>query len=427
MFPAIEDKGVSLNRVLLALILSCVAAQAIAEVELPERRKDQFPTDSGYYLVPSPYSIPGLGSGFILIGAMTNVKHSHADMYGFAATGDIQGYGLFATEIHLLEKKLILDLTATSFNKATSQVYRQRGMRTSADDYILAELDRNDFTGARLTWTLFDRRLEFYGLVYNNKTRLAAIRDRDGNLIQSTIDSELARSKSYSYGARIDLTDDYVDPRRGMRVESSLWYSPPDNNDSPDFDIIELNLTGYVPIGKRDTIALNYFQADTHIRRTGQTAPSLVESSLGLDCAAGSLQDQADCRSIVDDRVAENTYGSVGSMGGLSRLRSFPEDRFKGSHAKFIGIEYRWNLVEETRPFDYFFAKDIRTVIQFAAFYERGAISDDKGELWSTMRESYGVGARLITKSGLVFRADIATGDEGREVSIIFGYPWEVF
>ena len=30
-------------------------------------------------------------------------------------------------------------------------------------------------------------------------------------------------------------------------------------------------------------------------------------------------------------------------------------------------------------------------------------------------------------KSGLIFRADIATGDEGEEISIIFAYPWEVF
>ena len=93
----------------------------------------------------------------------------------------------------------------------------------------------------------------------------------------------------------------------------------------------------------------------------------------------------------------------------------------------FFGIEYRWNLVEETKPFDYFFAKDIRTVIQLAAFYERGTIADDRNDLWATMRESYGIGARLVTKSGLIFRADVATGDEGKEISIIFGYPWEVF
>jgi len=415
-----------LIRTLLSITLIVMAMPAAA-IELPDRRKDQFPTDPGYYLVPAPYSIPGLGDGFIIIGAMTNINETHADVYGFAAGGDIKGYGLFATELHLVEKTLLLDLTHTSFEKASSQVYSQRGMNTSADDFILAELDHALFIGARLTYTTFDRRLEFYGVLYKNESRLAAIRDSDGNLIQSTIDSKTGESETYTYGMRLDLTDDYIDPRRGIRAETSLWHTPPSDDDSPDFDIIELNLTGYIPMGSRNTLAMNYFQADTLVDRQGQTDPALVEADLGLDCSTGSEQDQADCLSFVNNRVAENTFGSVGSLGGLSRLRSYPEDRFKGSHARFIGVEFRWNLIEETKPFNYFFAKDIRTVIQLATFYERGAISDNKDELWNSMRESYGIGARLVTKSGLIFRADIATGDEGEELSIIFGFPWEVF
>jgi hypothetical protein len=40
-----------------------------------------------------------------------------------------------------------------------------------------------------------------------------------------------------------------------------------------------------------------------------------------------------------------------------------------------------------------------------------------------------GIGQALtpIIASGLVFRGDIATGDEGTEVSVIIGYPWESF
>jgi outer membrane protein assembly factor BamA len=402
-------------------------AMPVTAIDLPDRRKDQFPTDSGYYLVPAPYSIPGLGEGFIIIGSMVNINQSYTDVYGFAAGGDIEGYGLFGTELHLVDKKLLLDVMHTNFQNASSQVYSQRGMKTSANDFILAELDHAVFTGARLTYTMFDRRLEFYGVLYKNESRLSAIRDSDGNLIQSTVDSQTSKSETYTYGMRLDLTDDYIDPRRGIRAETSMWHSPPNDDEASDFDIFELNLTGYMPMGSRNTLALNYFQADTLVNRQGQTDPSIVEADLGLDCSTGSEQDQASCQSIVNNTVAENTFGSVGSLGGLSRLRSYPEDRFKGSHAKFIGVEFRWNLVEETKPFNYFFAKDIRTVIQLAAFYERGAISDNKDELWNTMRDSYGIGARLVTKSGLIFRADIATGDEGEEISIIFGFPWESF
>ena len=417
----------SMFRYALLSISLIVIAMPVTAIELPDRRKDQFPIDPGYYLVPAPYSIPGLGDGFLIIGAMTNVNQSHADVYGFAAGGDIQGYGFFGTEFHLIEKTLLLDVTHTKFDKASSQVYSQRGMNTSADDFIIADIDNAVFTGARLTYTVFDRRLEFYGVLYKNESRLAAIRDSDGNLIQTTNDSKTNKSDTYTYGMRLDLTDDYIDPRRGIRAETSLWHTPPSDDDSPDFDIIELNLTGYIPMGSRNTLVLNYFQADTHVSSQGQTDPAKVEADLGLDCSIGSAQDQANCLSIVNNTVAENTFGSVGSLGGLSRLRSYPEGRFKGSHSRFIGVEFRWNLIEETKPFDYFFAKDIRSVVQLATFYERGAISDNPDELWNTMRASYGIGARLVTKSGLVFRADIATGDEGEEVSIIFGFPWEVF
>lgn len=410
-----------------ALLLSVTSVVADEGITLPERRHNQFLTEPGHYVVPTPYSIPGIGSGVIVVGALTNINRSSADVYGFLATGDIKGYGFFATEIHLLEKQLILDLSSISFNKASSQVYAKRGMRTSKDDYVQAELDRSRFNGARLTYTAFDRRVEFYGLIYKNEARLAAIRDRNGTLIQTTVNSELNKSDSLSYGFRLDLTDDYVDPRRGLRLESSIWHSPPDTADDPDYNIVELNLTTYIPFGIRDTLALNYFQADTSVDRQGQTNPAAVATDLGLNCSSLVGQTQLDCLNFIDDTVAQNTYGSVGALGGLSRLRSYPEGRFSGSHAKFIGAEYRWNVVEGTKPFDFFLVKDVRTAIQISAFYERGAISDNKDELWSEMRASYGVGARLVTKSGLVFRADIATGDEGEEVSIMIGYPWEVF
>ena len=117
-------------------------------------------------------------------------------------------------------------------------------------------------------------------MLYKNESRLSAIRDSDGNLIQSTIDSKTSESETYTYGMRLDLTDDYIDPRRGIRAETSLWHTPPSDDDSPDFDIIELNLTGYIPMGSRNTLAMNYFQADTLVDRQGQTDPALVEADL---------------------------------------------------------------------------------------------------------------------------------------------------
>ena len=405
-----------------------LSSTAWSEIEWPERRKPQFFTDSGYYVVPSAYSIPGLGDGLILVGAMTNFYNDYSDLYGFLASGDLQGGGLFSTENHILEKELIVDFALQSFNKASSQLYSQRGMGSDVDDYILAELDNSLFYGSRLTYTLYDRRLEFYGLIFENESQAGALRNQDGSLIQNAEDGKKDTSTRLTVGVRLDLTDDYSDPRTGFRIEGSYWYSPPKEDDAPDYNIIDLNLTGYIPFRDNDTLVLNYFQADTHVNSQGETDSAVLQSEY-FDCSSPSLtpEEQQDCFSFINNTIAHNSYGSVGDLGGLSRLRSFPEGRYKGSHARFYGLEYRWNINDDEKPFDIFIAKDIRTVMQVAFFYERGAISDDKTELWDEMVYSAGVGFRLITSSGLVFRADIANGNEGHEVSIIIGYPWEVF
>ncbi|MCZ6557803.1 MAG: hypothetical protein O7A69_08490, partial [SAR324 cluster bacterium] len=50
---------------LVVAIMLCSARLATAQI--PERRKDQFPTTPGYLIVPLPYEFPGLGRGFFLL------------------------------------------------------------------------------------------------------------------------------------------------------------------------------------------------------------------------------------------------------------------------------------------------------------------------------------------------------------------------
>ena len=69
----------------------------------------------------------------------------------------------------------------------------------------------------------------------------------------------------------------------------------------------------------------------------------------------------------------------------------------------------------------------MRTVLQVALFCETGSVADKREELGNIYRASYGAGFRMVTASGIVLRADVATGNEGIETTIIFGYPWESF
>jgi hypothetical protein len=92
----------------------------------------------------------------------------------------------------------------------------------------------------------------------------------------------------------------------------------------------------------------------------------------------------------------------------------------------FYGTEIRWNLTDETTPFDIFVMKDVRTAVQVSLFYDTGSTADVRSEVGDIMRDSYGTGLRVVTASGVVFRADLAFGKEGVEPEIFIGYPWEI-
>jgi hypothetical protein len=129
---------------------------------------------------------------------------------------------------------------------------------------------------------------------------------------------------------------------------------------------------------------------------------------------------------VIDNTIANNTYGTATSLGGFSRLRSYSQGRYKGAHTVFYGTEIRWNLTDERTPFDIFVMKDVRTSIQISLFYETGSTADIRSELGDIMRDSYGFGLRVVTASGVVFRGDLAFGREGFEPQIFIGYPWEI-
>jgi hypothetical protein len=373
-----------------------------------------------------------VGSGAAIIGIGMNMWNSYTDVFGFALAGGLQGGGLGLIDVHLVPEHLILDVNAEDLNKATLTSFQGRGMETGEHDFSLLEMSNFQFAGARLTSTFFDRRFEVYGGGYRIHSKLEKILNNEGNTILDIEAPPTSRTSVYGLGVRTDFTDDYADPRRGIRLDVSRWWSPPQRRSDPDFFRIEYNATAYVPIGKRSAWAFNYFRTDAHVDRPGATDRDVIAEEQGLNCAAIADPDQrAECeretQQVIDNIIAANTFGTVSSFGGTSRLRSFPNDRFSGAHAVFYGTEIRWTLTEEAYPFDIFIAKDIRTLLQVAAFYELGSIADRRDDLGDIYRASYGAGFRMVTASGLVLRADVAAGKEGLEVTIIFGYPWESF
>lgn len=414
------------NRGFTALIAVFAILVLIAPADasvIPERRKPQFLKEQGHYFIPLVFSLGGYGTSATFIAAWLNTFDTYTDVYGYAMAGDLDLVGLGALDIHLVPETLILDLSGTYLFEGSSPGYNGRGMNTGKYDYANMEIGDAQAAGARLTSTFFDRRFELFGIHYRYGSKLEAVRDPDDNLIIDVQDPERHRGSFSLVGLKLDLTDDYNDPRHGLRIDVRRGESPPGSSIAPDYYVMSYNTTAYVPIGRRSTWVFNYYRADAHVTRQGEISRSVIEARYGLNCAASS--DPAACDKVVDNIIAANTYGTVDSLGGMDRLRSYPNGRYLGAHSMFYGTEIRWNLTEEPVPFDFYIVKDVRTVLQAALFYEAGSIADRRDELGDVMRYSTGLGFRIVTASGIVFRADFARGGEGWGATLLVNYPWD--
>jgi hypothetical protein len=422
------------QRFALAACLACAVASTAVAADpstenpvVPDRRREQFPKEFGYAVFPYPYQLPGIGSGVSLIAGAQNIADTYADAYGIVYTGDVKGGAVGVGDIHLIPRTLILEAGYGAISKATIQSYGQRGMNSDKNDFRLLELGDTEYYGARSTATFYDRRFEIHGAWYEGASRLNSVRDKDGNVIVEAQDPPRDRGHTTIFGARLDLTDDYTDPRRGFRLDVTRTQTPPKGS-GPDYYVMDYNTAAYVPIGKRNTWAFNVLRSDAFVTRQGETDPAALQQQLGLNC--GAIADPAQqqfCNDVIDNEIANNKFGTATSLGGFSRLRSYPQGRFKGAHTLFLGTEFRWNLTDEKTPFDIFVMKGVRTSIQLALFYEAGVTSDTRSDLthWNNMRDSYGLGLRVVTASGVVFRGDLGYGREGLSTAIFIGYPWE--
>jgi hypothetical protein len=193
---------------------------------------------------------------------------------------------------------------------------------------------------------------------------------------------------------------------------------------------MDYSAAAYIPVGQRSTWAFNVFRSDAVVTRRGETNRQALQNEIGLNCESlpGESQNRAYCDQVIDNMILENQFGTATQLGGFSRLRGYPQGRFKGAHTQFLGTEFRWNLNEEDRPFDLFIMKDVRTLMQVAFFYETGVSSDRSMDLWhrNKMRDTVGAGFRIVTASGAVLRADVGVGRDGPGVAVFIGYPWEL-
>lgn len=400
---------------------------SVSHAEPVERRKDQFGKDFAYYLYPIAGEIPGMGTAAGVGASVSNMGDSDTDFTGYYVRGDIKATGAALLDYHVLPQRLIVDVGYNDYKVASTSY--NRGIDSSPDDLIRPKVEGNYFIG-QMTLTFDERRYELFVRALRGRNRLIEVLDRNDQAFAG-VDTSWKTGNYYSFGGSLDLTDDRLDPRSGARFEFSSRLPNSHNADESEYYVNDYNFTGYAPLRRWDTLAFNLFYSRAHVTRQGLTDTTLLQQRYGLNCTQYPVGPERDACQATEDKLlagklANNLYGTASPLGGTQRLRSYDNWRYYAGQALFYGVEYRWNLTDERTPFNIYLAKGVRTGIQLAAFWERGMVADEFGQLFKNGRESYGIGARLIL-SGVIIRFDLANGREGVQSQLFITYPWSMF
>ena len=388
-----------------------------------ERRQDQFDKTPGLFVVPAPYAIPGIGNGLFVIGYLGNIAETSADVFGMGFVGDGQGFFASVDELFVIPEWSYLALTQGRMARFGQNVYSSRGMKSEKNDFNIYVGEDFTFYNYEGVFTHFERRIELaYGFNGGNG-KFVEIKDYEGELVQklgSPIEVDFAQKHVQ---LKIDLTDDYGDPRDGLNIRI-LRDRFPSVNQGAAFDSMTFALTYYLPIPENNTWAFHYFRSDAHVRQEGNTDLESLKTTQGFYACGGYEACEAATLKSAQNRLNANKNGSSKSLGGADRLRSYPLSRYQAAHTLFYGTELRWNFSTENTKLDYWLLQDVQQALQAVFLWEQGSVAEEVGEIGETIRSSYGTGIRLVTKSGSVYKFEVASGDEGAEMILFFEYPW---
>jgi len=410
----------------LIIIVLLTSAHANA-FDIPDRRRDQFGYEFGYYLYPIVGDIPGLGTAAGAGATVINMADSDTDFTAFKIDGDFSASGYALLNYHAVDKRLILD--AGYYDYDVAPVAYRRGIDSDPDDFILPRANGSYLIG-QATLTFDQRRVEAYYRIFSGTQQVTEVRDKDG-VAFSSIDNTVYDAVSQAVGLSLDYTDDNLDPRKGLRFETVARLPKINDPLSSKFFTIDYNFTGYLPFRKIDTLVFNFFLSNAYVTDKGVTDYATMKALVGLNCdsiPAGSEHDS--CLATEDDyineRILSNEHGTASPLGGTQRLRSYDNGRYYAGNSLHYGLEYRWNLTDARTAFDWKFAKGVRTGLQLAAFYESGTVNDDSSTLFTNHRHSYGLGFRVVLE-GLIIRADYGKGNEGNTFQLFLDYPWSLY
>ncbi|MGE5758036.1 MAG: hypothetical protein ACM3W8_04135, partial [Sideroxydans sp.] len=240
-------------RLFLGGVMLLTMFSSLCSAGVVERRRDQFGRDFGYYVYPIVGEVPGLGKAVGVGASVLNMGGSDTDFTGYYVRGDIKATGAALLDYHVLPKRLIFDVGYNDYRVATTAY--NRGINSDPVDVIRPKVEGAYLLG-QMTLTFDDRRYEAFARILKGRNRLIEVLDKD-NQAFAGVDTSWRTGNFYSLGGSLDLTDDRLDPRDGVRFEFASRLPHRRNPDESEYFVNDYNLTGYAPMRKWDTLVFN--------------------------------------------------------------------------------------------------------------------------------------------------------------------------
>ena len=405
------------------LFLSCFLIPSLAfPFEFPpERTKREADKELGWMFAPLPGCVEGVGCAVPIAGLISNFyKSTDLVILKTLAKGDIEATVVQLQKFPIIDEKLFLKVLYYDWD--ISLLNYDRGIHSGKKDYYQTFENVNSST-INLQSQFYNQHLEIQIGYSSGGSEASKIFDAEENQF-TNIQSPLRNWVDNTIGTQIDLTDNHLEPREGIRFELLHNATDYELSELSDYDVNSLNFTTYIPFLGSDTLLINAFQSRSYISEQGLTDENALREKFALGC---DLEKEAEaCREAENRRVnywqARNRFGKASALGGINRMRAYSLGRYYAGNSSNYSLEYRLNFSEKQTPINWIIMGGVRTVLQAAFFYEVGSVSDDISELHQNMRTSFGVGFRAII-SGLIYRFDLAKGDDGIAPTLFINYP----
>jgi len=428
----------------LFILIFIVIPEYLIAQGLVERRKKEFENKLSYFLYPLIYQVPGLGSGNGIGGTITNILGDGSTLSLLGIRGEIELNSLVVTDIPLFTKHFTLSGLYANGKKGGFSFFG-RGPDSSETPEFTLKFEKSIARAFELGLNFYERQIEFY---YGYALAFPEINYDDSDFIDSSVikngtpqeqEDEFAKFiknllKYYNLtrvfvrrqGLNLDLTDDRIDPRKGIRFKFENYGF--EGEGLTNYRVEDYSITSYIPNERLDSVLVAniFYSSSTVLNALGKESVWDKKSCLEKIESTERISNETICNGIIkgfnefNETEANNSIATT--LGGPNRLRSYPISRFYDKYSFFAGLEHRIYFQEITTPFNFILEKGTYEGIQLAFFHEIGQVSaNNDSSLFKSFKTSTGIGFRILFTS-VVLRADYATGKEGHEITMFIGY-----